>query len=147
MKETYCILGGTFFISSIIMAIMKTDTDIFIKFNQLLTEKQQKQYKKIIKERTCIYIFGMLLGLMVGFYFLYLNPDDEYRICKFLCYVYVIKFGFYYFVPKSPLMLYSLTTKEQTDQWANIYTTMKQRWQMSIILGFLSYICLGLFIN
>jgi hypothetical protein len=45
--------------------------------------------------------------------------------------------------PKQPLMLYSLTTKEQTDGWADIYSEMKDRWKLSIFLGFISYLIIG----
>jgi hypothetical protein len=51
---------------------------------------------------------------------------------------------FYYFYPKSPLMLYSLRTKEQTDAWADIYTEMKHRWIMSLVFGLFSYVFLTL---
>ena len=56
----------------------------------------------------------------------------------------VIKLSFYYLFPKSPLMLYSLTTKEQTDAWADIYTEMKHRWILSLSFGLFSYIFLTL---
>ena len=147
MESIYCILGWTFLMSSIFMAIMKTDTEIFIQFNKLLNEKQQIKYKQIIKERTCIYLSGMILGLILGLYYLYRNPSDKYRMCKFLVIVYIVQLGFYYFFPKSPLMLFSLTTKEQTDAWANIYTEMKSRWQKSLFMGFLGYLMIGKFIN
>ena len=52
----------------------------------------------------------------------------------------LFKLGFYYIVPKSPLMLYSLTTKEQTDAWADIYIEMKKKWKLSLALGFIGYI-------
>jgi hypothetical protein len=147
MESIYCILGWTLLMSSIFMAIMKTDKGIFIQFNKLLNKKQQIKYKQIIKERTCIYLSGMILGLILGLYYLYRYPKDKYKICKFLAIVYIVKLGFYYFIPKSPLMLFSLTTKEQTDAWANIYTEMKSRWQKSLFLGFLGYLMIGKFIN
>ena len=39
-------------------------------------------------------------------------------------------------------MLYSLTTKEQTDAWADIYSEMKDRWIKSLIVGFFGYVFL-----
>lgn len=144
MKDIYCIIGGTFVVSGIIMAIIKTDTGIFEEFNKLLTDAQQKIYKKIVWERTMIYISGMLLGLFLGMYYLWKNPNDSYRFCKFLVIVYGVKLGFYYLFPKSPLMLYSLTNQKQVAAWANIYTEMKRRWTTSLILGFIGYISLSM---
>ena len=146
MKDIYCIIGGTLILSSIIMSIMKTDTYIFEYFDSLLDNQQRRKYKKIIKERTCIYLSGMILGLLCGFYYLYKFPNDEFAICKFITIVYVIHLGFYYFFPKSPLMLYSLTTVEQKNAWADIYTIMKNRWQISLVSGFVGTLLLGKFV-
>ena len=144
MKDIYCIVGGTFVVSGIIMAIMKTDTGIFEDFNRLLTKSQQEIYKQIIRERSMIYISGMLLGLFLGMYYLWKNPNDTYRFCKFLVIVYGVKLGFYYLFPKSPLMLYSLTTQKQVSAWADIYTEMKRRWITSLLLGFIGYVSLSM---
>ena len=57
--------------------------------------------------------------------------------------LYSVKFGFYYFYPKQPLMLYSLTTKEQINSWANIYTEMKTRFKYSLVIGFIGYLLIS----
>ena len=103
-----------------------------------------KDNKQIIRERSMIYISGMLLGLFLGMYYLWKNPDDTYRFCKFLVIVYGVKLGFYYLFPKSPLMLYSLTTQKQVSAWADIYTEMKRRWITSLLLGFIGYVSLSM---
>ena len=110
MNDLYCIVGITLLLSSIMMSIMKTDKNIFINFDNLLDNKQKAKYRKIIKERTCIYISGLILGLLCGLYYLYSYKKDSKRLCKFIIIVYVVQLGFYYFLPKSPLMLYSLNT-------------------------------------
>jgi len=73
-----------------------------------------------------------------------MSPKDEYLFCKLLVITHVVKLSFYYFFPKSPLMLYSLRTKEQTDAWADIYQEMKHRWIMSLAFGLFAYIFLTL---
>ena len=83
---------------------------------------------------------GMVLGLSFALFYLYNNKNDNYKVCKFLAIVYLIKLGFYYLYPKSPLMLYSLTEKEQVDAWADIYTDMKVRWIQSLVVGFFGYL-------
>jgi hypothetical protein len=40
-------------------------------------------------------------------------------------------------------MLYSLTTKQQTDAWADIYSEMKDRWKKSLLVGFFGYVFIG----
>tara|TARA_B100000902_G_C27277017_1_gene899409 strand:- start:205 stop:651 length:447 start_codon:yes stop_codon:yes gene_type:complete len=143
MKVSFCLVGFTFLFSSIYMSILKQDKTIFQNFNRLLNPQQKEKYDYIVKERLFIYIFGMTLGLLSAYLYYINNKNDKYLICKLLTIVYVIKLAFYYFFPKSPLMLYSLNTKQQTDAWADIYTEMKNRWIVSLIVGFFGYLCLS----
>lgn len=144
MKISYCLIGFTLLFSSIYMSYLKKDSDIFVNFMSLLDEDQQKIYQKIIYERIMIYVAGMILGVSLGLYYLFTNKKDNYRLCKFLCIIYIVKLGFYYVYPKSPLMLYSLKSKDQVDAWATIYTEMKSRWIKSIMVGLVGYLLLSL---
>jgi len=125
------------------MSYLKKDNDIFVNFMNLLDEKQKEIYTQIIYERLMIYIAGMVIGIILALYYLFTNRKDNYRLCKFLCIIYVVKLGFYYMYPKSPLMLYSLTSKEQVDGWADIYLEMKNRWKESLMVGLLGYLVLS----
>lgn len=140
MKFNICAIGITLLISSIYMSYMKRDNDKFTKFNNLLDDEQKKIYQNIVHERLKIYIMGMILGLSFALFYIYNNKNDNYKVCKFLTIVYLIKLGFYYLYPKSPLMLYSLKGKEQVDAWADIYTDMKLRWIKSLVVGFFGYL-------
>lgn len=145
MKVTPCLIGFTLLFSSIFMMIQKGDKSIYVKFYSLLDESQKNIYEKIMKERMMIYTSGMVLGLGLGIYYYINSKRDNYKLCKFLMIIYLVKFGFYYFYPKSPLMLYSLTTKQQTDAWATIYIEMKERWKRSIVIGFIGYLLIGFY--
>ena len=105
---------------------------------------KKEKYESIVKERLFIYIGGSIIGLGLSYYYYLMNPDDKYLFCKLLVITHVVKLSFYYFFPKSPLMLYSLRTKEQTDAWADIYQEMKHRWIMSLAFGLFAYIFLTL---
>jgi len=125
------------------MSYYKKDNTIFSEFNSLLNQEQKEIYQGIIQERMMIYIIGSVLGLSLGVIYLLKSKNENYKICKFVMIIYLIKLGFYYFYPKSPLMLYSLTTKEQTDAWADIYTEMKNKWKQSLFIGLLGYLLVG----
>ena len=137
-----CVIGITLLFSSVYMSILKQDQDIFIRFFNLLDDKQKRIYSNIIKERLMIYMTAMFSGLVAGLIYYYQNPKQKYPICTFLAIVYLTKLGVYYFYPKSQLMLYSLTTKEQTDAWAQIYEEMKYRYKISLLVGFIGYLIL-----
>ena len=138
-----CIIGITFLLSSIYLSILKQDNDIFFKFNRLLNDKQKIIYQNIVRERLKIYTIAMFTGLGSGLLYWYRNQKQSYIWCSFLAIVYIVKLGVYYFYPKSPLMLYSLTTKEQTDAWADIYTEMKTRYRISLLIGFIGYLIIS----
>ena len=138
-----CIVGITFLLSSIYLSILKQDNDIFFKFNRLLNDKQKIIYQNIVRERLKIYTIAMFTGLGSGLLYWYRNQKQPYIWCSFLAIVYIVKLGVYYFYPKSPLMLYSLTTKEQTDAWADIYTEMKSRYRISLLIGFIGYLIIS----
>ena len=143
MNCNTCIIGITFLLSSIYLSILKQDNDIFFKFNRLLNDKQKIIYQNIVKERLKIYSVALFTGLGSGLLYWYRNQKQPYIWCSFLAIVYIVKLGVYYFYPKSPLMLYSLTTKEQTDAWADIYTEMKTRYRISLLIGFIGYLIIS----
>ncbi len=139
----YCFIGFTLLFSSIIMNLLNDKKDIFIKFVNILNDKQSKIYSDIIYERLNIYIKGMVLGLLLGIFYLYKFPKDKYKICKFIAIAFVVKLGFYKIYPKSTLMLYHLDTKEQVNRWTDIYLYMKNRWISSIVISIIGYILIA----
>ena len=143
MKDLSCIVGITLLIGSLSMSLQKRDTKIFSNFYNLLDSKQKSIYEGIVKERFTIYFTGMIIGLGLGIYY-YVNSNDKYKLCKFLAIIYLVKLGFYYVYPKSPLMLYSLSNQKQVEAWADIYSEMKSKWIKSIGIGFLGYLLISI---
>ena len=144
MQISPCLVGITLLISSVYMSFMKKDDGIFIRFMDSLDPEQAIIYSEIVFERIMIYSIGMILGLFLGIYYILTNKTDNYRVCKFLCIIFVTKLLFYYFVPKKPLMLYSLKTQAQVEIWADIYSEMKNRWIKSLLVGFIGYLILSM---
>lgn len=143
MKIGFCLVAFVLLISSVYMAIMRKDNQIFVNFYNLLDNQQKVKYEYIIKERMIIYVLGMLIGISLGLFYFMKNRNDSYLFCKVIAIIYLVKLGFYYIFPKSPLMLYSLTNKQQTDAWADIYSEMKDRWKKSLLVGFFGYVFIG----
>ena len=143
MNKFSCAFGISLLFSSFYMSYMKQDNEIFTDFYSLLNDEQKNIYEGIVKERFIIYFAGSILGIISAVLFYRNNKSEKYILCKSLFLLYFIKLGFYYMYPKQPLMLYSLTSKEQTDGWADIYSEMKNRWKLSIFLGFISYLIIG----
>ena len=140
MNNIYCIVGITLILSSIIMSFLNLKKDTFNNFIELLNDEQKKVYSDIVKERMTIYNIGMIIGILSGFLYYYYNKKGNYIFCKVLAIMSIVKLGIYYFYPKKPLMLNSLTDEKQVKAWSDIYVTMKHRWKQSIVLGFIGYL-------
>ena len=63
-KIISCAIAFVLLLSSILMHFLIEEKDDFLL---TLNESQKKKYKDIIQERFKIYIFGMILGLVLGF--------------------------------------------------------------------------------
>jgi hypothetical protein len=135
-----CAIAFVLLLSSILMHFFIDKKDDFLL---TLNESQKMKYKDIIQERFKIYIFGMILGLVLGFLYIYIYIEDRFKVCKFVAIVLVTKLTFYYFYPKSDFMLYHLTEKNQVSAWTDVYRNYKNAWRNSLILATISYILLS----
>ncbi len=140
MNNILCMIGISLVIASILIVYQNMDIGPFKRFKELLNKGQRDTYKNIINERILIYNIGIFLGLLLGFFYYRYNKGKEYILCRVVGIVSIVILVVYYLFPKSPLLLYSLNTKEQTDAWADIYTEMKKRWSKSVIIGIIGYI-------
>ena len=140
-KIISCAIAFILLLSSILMHFFIDKKDDFLL---TLNDDQKQKYKSIILERFRIYIFGMILGLLLGFGYAYIYNEDKFKVCKFVAIVLVTKLTFYYFYPKSDFMLYHLTEKEQVSAWTDLYRNYKNAWRNSIILAIISYILFSL---
>ena len=136
-KIISCAIAFVLLLSSILMHFFIDKKDDFLL---TLNMDQKKKYKDIIQERFKIYIFGMILGLVLGFLYVYIYNEDRFKVCKFVAIVLVTKLTFYYFYPKSDFMLYHLTEREQVSAWTDVYRNYKNAWRNSLILAIISYI-------
>jgi len=141
IKIISCAIAFILLLSSILMHFFIDKKDDFLL---TLNDDQKQKYKSIILERFRIYIFGMILGLLLGFSYIYIYSEDKFKVCKFVAIVLITKLTFYYFYPKSDFMLYHLTEREQVSAWTDLYRNYKNAWRNSLILAIISYILFSL---
>lgn len=134
----YCIVSIILIFINIFFIVLKSNGSIH-KFKDSLDTEQLIEYKSIYNERIYIYCLGIIIGIIIGYIYLYLYNDTHYKICKFIVIVCFVKFFVYYFYPKQKLMLYNLKDQEQVKLWADIYTDFKTNWKYSLILSIISY--------
>ena len=132
--KTYCFIGYTLLLTCIFIHLLKNET-LHDRFIKLLNKKQIKIYELIVKERLIIYISGTLIGLLLGFVFMFFYPKHKYTLCIFITIVIVTKLLFYSLYPKSTYILNHLNTKKQIKYWTDIHIHMRKIWIHSIILS------------
>ena len=103
--------------------------------------EQIDYYKRVIKERTVIYLTGFAIGLAASLVLLFtmknklkLNPWIITCTCVSLSYI--VMYFYYTLSPKMDLMVVQLDKKEARLAWQEYYTTMKNKYHISMLLGF-----------
>ena len=142
MNITICSVAVVFLLSSIFMMFLK-DEKLFTNFMNTLNDDQKNIYFKIIKERTMLYVGGMILGLLLGFIYLSMNKKTGLNICAFITIAFITQIVFYKVYPKSTYMLYHLDDPKQVSAWTDIYTYMKKIYMLSFFMAIVSYILIG----
>ena len=103
--------------------------------------EQVEYYKQVIRERTTIYLTGFGIGLAASLLLLFtmknklkLNPWIITCTCVSLSYM--VMYFYYTLSPKMDLMVVQLDKKEARLAWQEYYTTMKNKYHISMLLGF-----------
>lgn len=141
---SFCLLGAALLGSSVLTMMSSKDSKVFKNFRYLLDDNQQQVYKSIIKERSMIYIQGLILGFILALIVtLNLKLKKRNRICLFIVIALGTNYLYYSLYPKSTYMLEHLNNVKQNKAWLAIYKEMKLRCKLGLLLGILGYIVLG----
>jgi len=144
-----CLVATGLFASKIYLMVNYTGNNrLMTDFDSLLDKKQKELYRKIIKERLRLYIQGMILGLVLGFVYLnVVNHKATGRACLFTVIVLGTNYFYYMLAKKSDYMVPHLKTRHQRDAWLAIYKNMQYRCKMGFVLGVVSFMLFGFFLQ
>ena len=103
--------------------------------------EQIDYYKQVIKERTVIYLTGFGIGLVASLALLFamknkLKLNPWIITCTSVSLSYIIMYFYYTLSPKMDLMVVQLDNKDARIAWQEYYTTMKNKYHISMLLGF-----------
>lgn len=127
------------------LSIGDKNTDFLAK----LSEKQQKIYKKIIKERSQISLNGYALGLVFSIVGILINYKlrKKYSTISLACLTGAIvcttQYFYYIFAKKSDYMILHLDNIEEKAAWLEIYKSCQYNYHFGLIIGIISAILLG----
>lgn len=151
MHSSYCILAFVLIGASLYTMLTCKHCDPFLSYENSLDPEQQILYHKVIKERMNIYLYGLILGLIAGIFYMYMTKNElthsKYKSCVFASIIFGVQFLFYMLYPKSHYMLNHMKNQDQVDKWLEVYKTMKNRYWIGAILGIFGFFILGYFIN
>lgn len=143
-----CLIATGLFASKVYLMINYNKNDLLKRLDNLLSEAQKAQYKKIMKERLTIYLEGIILGLIFGFIYLKsINDRTTGSACLFTVIVLGTNYLYYMLSKKSDYMIQHLDNEGQRIAWLNIYKEMQYRCKMGFVLGIVSFMLYGLFLS
>ena len=136
-----CSLSLVFLFSMLYMTLTIDKNAMTQNLVKHFNAEQVEYYKQVIKERTTIYLTGFSIGLVASLVLLFamknklkLNPWIITCTCVSLSYI--IMYFYYTLSPKMDLMVVQLDKKEARVAWQEYYTTMKNKYHISMLLGF-----------
>ena len=136
-----CSMSLVFLFSMLYMTLTIDKDAMTQNLTKHFNAEQIEYYKRVIKERTVIYLTGFGIGLVSSLALLFalknklkLNPWIITCTCVSLSYI--VMYFYYTLSPKMDLMVVQLDKKEARLAWQEYYTTMKNKYHISMLLGF-----------
>ena len=136
-----CSLSLVFLFSMLYMTLTIDKGAMTQNLVEHFNAEQVEYYKQVIRERTTIYLTGFAIGLAASLVLLFamknklkLNPWIITCTCVSLSYI--VMYFYYTLSPKMDLMVVQLDKKEARLAWQEYYTTMKNKYHISMLLGF-----------
>lgn len=142
MKIDYCLISFAFIGASILTLLQCKNCQPFLKYRKSLNGEQLAIYDSVIDERTNLYLYGLVLGIIFAAIYLYLvkgTVNPMAHACVFTAIALTTQYMFYTLAPKSIYMLNVLNSKEQVDNWLDIYKLMKKKYHIGALLGMAGY--------
>ena len=135
-----CSLSLVFLFSMLYMTLTIDKHALTDNLVKHFNAEQIEYYKEVIKERTRIYLTGFSIGLAVSIGLLFamknkLKLNTWIVTCTSISISYIIMYFYYTLSPKMDLMVVQLDKKEARLAWQEYYTTMKNKYHISMLLG------------
>jgi uncharacterized protein YacL len=140
-----CMVASILFFSIFATGMTCMTSETHKKFNDMLNETQKAKYSDIVKERTYIFLIGLVVGVLVaGLFLRMLNLERRVnKNCLFVAIAITLNIVIYMVYPKSDYMLLHLEGKEQVQAWLDIYKEMKLKKFIGMGIGFFAYYIMG----
>ena len=136
-----CSMSLVFLFSMLYMTFTIDKDSMTLHLTKHFNAQQIYYYKQVIKERTLIYLTGFGFGLLSSLALLFalkhkLKLNPWIITCTSVSFSYIVMYFYYTLPPKMDLIVVQLDKKEARLAWQEYYTTMKNKYHISMLLGF-----------
>lgn len=136
-----CSLSLVFLFSMLYMTLTIDKDAMTQNLVKHFNAEQVEYYKQVIKQRTTIYLTGFSIGLAASLVLLFsmknkLKLNPWIITCTSVSLSYIVMYFYYTLSPKMDLMVVQLDKKDARLAWQEYYTTMKNKYHISMLLGF-----------
>jgi hypothetical protein len=136
-----CSLSLVFLFSMLYMTLTIDKDAMTQNLVKHFNAEQVEYYKQVIQQRTTIYLTGFSIGLAASLVLLFsmknkLKLNPWIITCTSVSLSYIVMYFYYTLSPKMDLMVVQLDKKEARLAWQEYYTTMKNKYHISMLLGF-----------
>ena len=136
-----CSLSLVFLFSMLYMTLTIDKNAMTQNLVKHFNAEQVEYYKQVIQQRTTIYLTGFSIGLAASLVLLFsmknkLKLNPWIITCTSVSLSYIVMYFYYTLSPKMDLMVVQLDKKEARLAWQEYYTTMKNKYHISMLLGF-----------
>jgi len=142
-KKT-CTLALSFIAASIVTSYYSDKMKQSTMFRFTLPPKTKKRYEELTHERKRNYFIGLILGLVVSMFLIFINRNNKtsmyhmstgQMMCATIATTFTVCYFYYILVPKSGYIIKSLERKDQREKWLKIYRTMQFRYHAGFALS------------
>lgn len=109
-------------------------------FKKHLSNEAIIAYDNIVRERSKLYVQGLLIGLFLTIIISFnYEPDNKFHKTTFFMLVILMTGVIYYtLMPKSDYMLDHVKSNDESKAWLEIYKNMKSKYTLGFILASLA---------
>lgn len=138
--KIYCFIAIVLFVTNVYVILSTRTSEANHNFYVTLTPELIERYKKIVVERTSIYLKGMTIGVIIGIFISILIKENKKlnltcKLCLVAAVTFVVNCFYYLAHPKSDYIISHLTTKKQKEAWVKCYRSYQISYISGLFLG------------
>lgn len=135
-KLVYIYISIALFAGSIYVSLANND-----KYIKTLNEKEMEMRKKVVKERSRIYLIASLSALLLTTFLMFNNiglKNNKNNAWMYTAIYFLTEYFVYMLMPKKHWMLHSVENKQDALDWLEKYRYMSRNYHIGMLMGILA---------